>query len=181
MRRSLGAGLAILAAWTLIDVLMHRLFLAPFYEASPSLWRPFDQMSVALIYAVTLVLVGVFVGTYSLLVRPKSLGAGLSLGAFVGLALGISSGFGTFIHMPIPMPLALGLVDRWMAEGARGRRDRWCSGQRSNSRRGLTRAWSGRRWNPMTQSAASPAAAHAQGVPQGRTVLDEQHDVRDQS
>ena len=115
MRRSLGAGLAILAAWTLIDVLMHRLFLAPFYEASPSLWRPFDQMSVALIYAVTLVLVGVFVGTYSLLVRPKSLGAGLSLGAFVGLALGISSGFGTFIHMPIPMPLAWGwLIGGWL-------------------------------------------------------------------
>jgi hypothetical protein len=104
-----------LAAWTLIDVLMHRLFLAPFYEASPSLWRPFDQMSVALIYAVTLVLVGVFVGTYSLLVRPKSLGAGLSLGAFVGLALGISSGFGTFIHMPIPMPLAWGwLIGGWL-------------------------------------------------------------------
>ena len=115
MRRSLGAGLAILVAWTLIDVIMHRLFLAPIYEASPGLWRPFDQMSAALIYTVTLVLVGAFVGTYSLLVRPKSLGAGLSLGAFVGLALGISSGFGTFVHMPIPLPLAWGwLIGGWL-------------------------------------------------------------------
>jgi hypothetical protein len=32
----------------------------------------------------------------------------MALGAFVGLALGIASGFGTFIHMPIPLPLAWG-------------------------------------------------------------------------
>lgn len=34
--------------------------------------------------------------------------AGLALGAFLGLALGIASGFGTFIHMPIPLALAWG-------------------------------------------------------------------------
>jgi hypothetical protein len=65
-------------------------------------------MNVALIYAVSLALIGVFVGTYKLLVRPKSLAAGLGLGAFVGLALGISAGFGTFVHMPIPLSLAWG-------------------------------------------------------------------------
>lgn len=115
MKRSLGAGIAILAAWTLIDALTHRVFLAPLYDASASLWRPFEQMSTALIYAVTFVLIGVFVASYRLLVRPKSLGAGLALGAFVGLALGISSGFGTFIHMPIPLPLAWGwFISGWL-------------------------------------------------------------------
>jgi len=115
MKRVLLAGLAILAAWMLIDLLLHRLLLAPIYEASTSLWRPFDQMNVALIYAVTLALIGVFVGTYTLLVRPKSLGAGLGLGAFVGLALGIAVGFGTFIHMPIPLSLAWGwFVGGWL-------------------------------------------------------------------
>jgi hypothetical protein len=85
------------------------------YEASSNLWRPFSQMSTALIFAVTVVLVGVFVGTYSLLVRPKSLGNGLALGAFVGLALGIASGFGTFIHMPIPLSLAWGwFIAGWL-------------------------------------------------------------------
>jgi multisubunit Na+/H+ antiporter MnhF subunit len=91
-----------------IDALMHRLFLAPIYEASASLWRPFDQMNIALIYAVTVALIGVFVSLYRLLVRPKSFAAGVALGALVGLALGISSGFGTFIHMPIPLSLAWG-------------------------------------------------------------------------
>jgi hypothetical protein len=115
MKRPLLAGLAILVAWTLLDLLIHRLFLAPIYEANRSLWRPFDQMNLALIYTVIFVLISVFVGTYKLLVRPKSLGAGLGLGAFLGLALGISVGFGTFIHMPIPLPLAWGwFIGGWL-------------------------------------------------------------------
>ena len=71
MKRPLGAGLAILVAWMVIDVLMHRLFLAPIYEASAVLWRPLDQLNIALIYAVTFALIGVFVSIYWLLVRPK--------------------------------------------------------------------------------------------------------------
>ena len=115
MKRSLLAGLAILIAWMLLDVLLHRLFLAPLYEASRELWRPFDQMNVTLIYAVSLVLIGVFVGIYRLLVSPKSLGTGLALGAFVGLALGVSVGLGTFIHMPIPPAVAWGwFVGGWL-------------------------------------------------------------------
>ncbi|MGE0363994.1 MAG: ester cyclase [Vicinamibacterales bacterium] len=115
MKRSLTAGVGILMAWMVLDLIAHRLFLAPIYDATASLWRPFDQMNVALIYTVTVVLVGVFVGAYSLLVSPKSLRAGLTLGAFVGLALGISSGFGTFVHMPIPLSLAWGwLIAGWL-------------------------------------------------------------------
>jgi len=114
MKRPLLAGLAILVAWMLLDLLIHRLFLAPLYEASQELWRPFDQMNVTLIYTVTIVLISVFVGIYGLLVRPKSLGIGLALGAFVGLALGVSAGLGTFIHMPIPPAVASGwFVGGW--------------------------------------------------------------------
>jgi hypothetical protein len=50
----------------------------------------------------------VFIFTYLLLIDPKSLGAGLAFGAFMGLALGVSAGFGTYIHMPIPLSLAWG-------------------------------------------------------------------------
>jgi hypothetical protein len=115
MKRPLGAGLAMLVAWMVIDVLMHRLFLAPIYEASAVLWRPLDQLNIALIYGVTFALIGVFVSIYWLLVRPKSLGTGIAMGALVGLALGISSGFGTFIHMPIPLSLAWGwFIGGWL-------------------------------------------------------------------
>ena len=119
--RPLLAALAILVAWTLLDFLLHRLLLAPIYDASPDLWRPIDQVNVALIYAVTFVLIGVFVGIYKLLVRPKSPRAGLLLGAFIGLALGVSAGFGTFIHMPIPLALAWGwFIGGWLKAVAAG-------------------------------------------------------------
>ena len=115
MKRPLLAAVGILVAWMLLDLIAHRFFLAPIYEATASLWRPFDQMNVVLIYTVTGVLIGIVIGIYSLLVRPKSLGAGLVLGAFVGLALGLSSGFGTFVHMPIPLSLAWGwFIAGWL-------------------------------------------------------------------
>jgi hypothetical protein len=121
LKRLLLSGLAILMAWTVLDVLLHRLLLRPLYEENASLWRPFDQMNVVLIYVVTFTLIATFVATYWLLIRPKSLGVGLRLGAFIGLALGISAGFGTYIHMPIPLALAWGwLIGGWLKGIAAG-------------------------------------------------------------
>jgi hypothetical protein len=108
LKRVLLSGLAILIAWTVLDLLLHRYFLAPLYEVNATLWRPFDQMNVALVYLVTFALIAIFETTYLLLVRPKSRRAGVAFGAFIGLALGISAGFGTYIHMPIPLTLAWG-------------------------------------------------------------------------
>jgi hypothetical protein len=121
IKRLLISGLIILIVWTVFDVLMHRLLLRQIYEENASLWRPFEQMNVVLIYIVTFILIGTFVGTYWLLVRPKSLAAGIRLGAFLGLALGISVGFGTYIHMPIPQALAWGwLIGGWLKGIAAG-------------------------------------------------------------
>ena len=115
MKRSLLAGFTILVAWMVFDLLIHRLVLAPVYEATTNLWRPFDQMNVLLIYTATLVLIAVFIGIYTWLVRPKSLAAGLGLGALIGLALGVSVGLGTFIHMPIPAAVAWGwFIGGWV-------------------------------------------------------------------
>lgn len=107
------SGLAILATWTTIDILMHRLILRPLYERDTQLWRSFDRLNVGLIYLVTFTLIAIFVFTYWLLIRPKSLAAGVGFGALLGLALGMAAGFGTYIHMPIPRALALG----WLAGG----------------------------------------------------------------
>jgi hypothetical protein len=121
LKRLLLSGLAILIAWTVLDVLMHRLLLRPMYEENASLWRPFGQMNVVLIYVVTFTLIATFVAIYWQLIRPKSLGAGVRLGALIGLALGISAGFGTYIHMPIPQALAWGwLIGGWLKGIAAG-------------------------------------------------------------
>ena len=113
MKRLLLSGLAILIAWTVIDLLMHRLLLRPMYEENPGLWRPFEQLNVVLIYVVTFTLIGIFVATYRLLVKPQSLGRGVLFGTFLGVALGIGVGLGTYIHMPIPLALAWG----WLIGG----------------------------------------------------------------
>jgi hypothetical protein len=115
LKRALLSSLAILVAWTVLDLSLHRYFLAPLYEVNATLWRPFDQMSVTLVYLVTFALIAIFVATYLLLVRPKSLRAGVAFGAFIGLALGISAGFGTYLHMPIPLTLAWGwFIGGWL-------------------------------------------------------------------
>ena len=120
-KRIVGAFVIILVLWTALDVLLDRILLRQVYEDSASLWRPFDQMNVLLIYVVTFILIGVFVGTYWLLVRPKSVAAGVRFGALIGLALGISAGFGTYIHMPIPLALAWGwLIGGWLKGVAAG-------------------------------------------------------------
>lgn len=113
-KQLLLASLSILLAWTTVDLLLHRLLLAPYYAANVSLWRPMGDMNVGLIYATIFTLIAVFVGIYKLLVKPKTFAAGLLLGALLGLALGVSSGLGTYIHMPIPLALALGwLLGGW--------------------------------------------------------------------
>lgn len=107
-KRLLLSAWSILLAWMAVDLVLHRYVLAPLYMANSALWRPLDQMNVSLIYVVTFVLIATFVATYTLLVRPKSLRTGVVFGAFIGLALGVSAGFGTYIHSPIPLALAWG-------------------------------------------------------------------------
>ena len=109
------SAVAILVAWTVLDTVMHRLLLQPFYAENTSLWRPFDQLNIVLIYVATFTLIAIFVLAYWLLVSPKSLGAGVAFGAFLGLALGVASGLGTYIHMPVPRALAWGwLIGGWL-------------------------------------------------------------------
>ena len=108
MSRPFLAGIAIFTAWSLIDAVAHRLLLEPLYASSANLWRPYAEMSTALIITATIVLVVVFVTAYKALVRPKSIGAALCLGGLLGMALGTSSGAGTYIHSPIPLALAWG-------------------------------------------------------------------------
>jgi hypothetical protein len=108
MKRLLLTGMAVFAIWVLVDTLAHRLLLQPLYALSPSIWRPLSEINPVLILAVTVFLIAVFLVAYKMLVRPKSLAAGLYFGGLLGVALGVSAGFGTFIHSPIPITLAWG-------------------------------------------------------------------------
>jgi hypothetical protein len=119
--RVLLSLISIVFFWALFDSIFHRLILAPLYEKTAHLWRPFEQMNRALISIVTLGLASFFVLTFALLIRPKSLQAGMEFGALAGMALGLAAGFGTYIHSPIPLRLAWGWFIRgWLKAFAAG-------------------------------------------------------------
>ena len=105
-KRTIWAIVAVFLAWSIMDFILHGLFLRSTYEATANLWRPMDQMNMPLMYFVTLVFTLCFVLIYGLLVGQKSLASGIRFGALFGLATGISMGFGSYSYMPIPLTLA---------------------------------------------------------------------------
>lgn len=108
MKRTLLASLAIFVAWTIVDIPLHRVILRDTYESTTILWRPENQMNIPLIYLVILALIVSFVMIYRFLIETKSLASGIRFGMLYGFATGISVGFGTYIHMPVPLTLAWG-------------------------------------------------------------------------
>jgi hypothetical protein len=108
MVRALTAGFLILVIWCGADYVLHFSVLAPFYGASPGLWRATPELNVGLIFGVRIALIAAFMATYARYVSPKSVRAGGGFGLLIGLQLGIGVGFGTYIHIPVPMGLAVG-------------------------------------------------------------------------
>lgn len=106
LKRFLLALAAIFAAWSAVDLLLHRFVLSSLYSSAPSLWRPASSLNFPLIYGVIFILIASFFLLFELLVSPKTLRSGLQLGAILGLVIGVSVGFGTYIHMPVPLALA---------------------------------------------------------------------------
>ena len=104
--RTFMAIVAVFIAWSVIDFLVHGILLQDAYVASSELWRPIGEMKMQLMYSVTLAASICFVLVYSCLVSRKSLDAGIKLGLLLGLASGISMGFGSYSYMPISMTMA---------------------------------------------------------------------------
>lgn len=121
MKRTVLASLAIFLAWTIVDIPLHRVILRETYESTTILWRPQNQMNTPLIYFVILALILSFVLIYELLIEKKSLASGIRFGMLYGFATGISVGFGTYIHMPVPLTLAWGwFIGAWIKGIAAG-------------------------------------------------------------
>ena len=117
VKRSILCLFAIVVVWIAADVLLHNVFLAPYYGQNPALWRPVAQMNVALIMVVRFALAAILVAIYALQVRPKSVRAGLIFGLLTGLLLGVAVGPGTYIHSPISLVLLWGWFVGAVAKG----------------------------------------------------------------
>jgi hypothetical protein len=105
-KRTILAIIAVFIPWSILDFLIHGLILRPTYEATANVWRPMDEMKMALMYFVTLVFSICFVTIYGLMVGQKTLLSGIKFGILFGLATGITMGFGSYSYMPIPLSLA---------------------------------------------------------------------------
>ncbi len=106
IKRVVLAVIAVFMAWSVLDFLIHGLMLRSTYEATASLWRPMGEMKMGLMYVVGAVGAATFIGLYTVLVEPKSIGAGLKYGLLFGIATGFPMGFGTYCVMPVPVHLA---------------------------------------------------------------------------
>src|SRR4030066_697148 len=105
-KRTIWAIVAVFLAGSIMDFILHGLFLLSSYAATANLWRPMAQMNMPLMYFVPFVFTVCFVLIYGLLVGQKSLSSGIRFGALFGLATGITMGFGSYSYMPIPLTLA---------------------------------------------------------------------------
>jgi len=108
LQRPILAVIAVFLTWSILDLVIHGTLLDPIYQATADLWRPVEEMKMALMYAVSIATAACFVMIYTCLVTRKSIAAGLKLGALFGLATGVSMGWGFYGYMPIPLSLAWG-------------------------------------------------------------------------
>ncbi len=106
VKRAILAVVAAFIAWSILDFVIHGLLLQPIYQATPTLWRPMNQINMPLTYLVTLGYTACFTAIYGFMVSNKSFMSGIKFGALFGLAAGISMGFGTYCYMPITQTLA---------------------------------------------------------------------------
>ncbi|MEE9337684.1 MAG: hypothetical protein V3U87_06365 [Methylococcaceae bacterium] len=106
LKQTIWAVIAVFIAWSILDFLIHGVLLESTYQETENLWRPEDEMNMPLMSIVTLVFSICFVTIYSYLIEPKSLSLGIKYGLILGIATGVSMGFGSYCYMPISLSLA---------------------------------------------------------------------------
>ena len=110
-KRVLLAAIGIFILWSILDVLIHGVFLGSLYAEQPEIWRPQDEMKMWLVRAVVFVGAYVLSALYGYFVRDKSMGTALKFSALYGLAAGLSFGYGSYAVMRVPY--AMGAVWCW--------------------------------------------------------------------
>lgn len=98
----------IFAVWSLMDMLIHGVWLMPIYKDTADLWRPYPEMKMGLMHLITFIMAIPFTLGYTLLVNPKTICRGVRWGMVFGVIMGLGSGFGSYSVLPIPLNLAWG-------------------------------------------------------------------------
>ena len=102
------SSIAILVVLGILDFVIHGVILQSAYMETAHLWRPMEEMEKCMpwMYLVTLIFAVFFSTIYALLISPKSIGAGVKFGLLLGIGMGVSMGFGSYLVMPISLMIA---------------------------------------------------------------------------
>ena len=106
-KRIVLAVVAVFVAWSVMDIVIHGVILAPTYKETAQLWRPEKEMKMGLMHAVLLISSTVFVCLYAFFVGKKSVTTAVKFGLLFGIGVGISMGYGTYAVQPIPYKIAM--------------------------------------------------------------------------
>jgi len=107
MRRVSLAVITVFVAWSLMDFVMHGVILASSYASTQALWRPMNEMKLAVMYVAVLIAALCFVLVYVLFFSRRGVSTGLRYGLLFGVGAGASMGYGSYSVMPIPYHMAL--------------------------------------------------------------------------
>ena len=106
VKRIVLAVIAVFAAWSALDFVLHGLILQSAYQATAQLWRPMAEMKMGVMRVATFISALAFVLIYACLAGEKGMRRGLYYGLLFGLATGVPMGYGSYAVMPIPYHLA---------------------------------------------------------------------------
>ncbi|EDN66687.1 conserved hypothetical protein, membrane [Beggiatoa sp. PS] len=112
--------LAVFVIWSAIDFLIHVVILGPSYLETANLWRPMEEMKMGILHLAGFVSATAFTAIYTYLISAKCLKTSALYGVLIGIAFGVSMGYGTYSVMPIPYLMALTWFIGMIVEGLLG-------------------------------------------------------------
>ena len=118
LKKVLLGTLVVFVGWAILDFVLHVLILGSAYEASPSLWRPDEEMKWWVMYFVLIVVAFVFTYIYARFFGARNTRNAITYGALWGLGAGMSMGYGSYSVMPLPYGIALAWFLGSIVEGA---------------------------------------------------------------
>ena len=107
MKKFFICSLTIFIVWSVIDFLVHGVYLKEYYIQTADLWRPQGETKMFLNSVVVLISAIVFTMIYVLLIGKKSAISALAYGLLLGIVAGISMGYGFYAFSPIPYHMAV--------------------------------------------------------------------------
>lgn len=106
MKKIIISSVVIFIVWSIIDFLIHGIYLKEAYLETAHLWRPEDEIKMILNTVVVFIAATIFTCIYALLVNRKSIKTALIYGLLYGVSAGITMGYGFYAFSPIPYTMA---------------------------------------------------------------------------